>query len=120
MLIIVVLYFLFSVQPAFLPGGQIQDTNASAAEDITFMCNVEGLPLPSIVWYMDGQQVTETGKFGIHTVSDEVARRRYSNLTIVDVAKTDEGTFWCNASNFLFEMFEVMSVAGTLVVNCKF
>ena len=105
--------------PEFLPNGQPQDVNASASENVTFVCNVEGLPLPTIVWYMDGMEVTESDKLVIETVSDGDARTNSSSLTIINAVRADEGAFWCNASNFLFETFEVMSTIGSLVVNCK-
>ena len=106
------------VTPEFLPNGQPQDVNASAAENVTFVCNVEGLPLPTIVWYMDGQEVVGNDKLVIKVEPSEQEKRNSSSLTVMNVVRSNEGTFWCNASNFLFETFEVMSTIGTLVVNC--
>ena len=93
--------------------------NASASENVTFVCNVRGLPLPTIIWYTDGEEVIQSDKLVIETVSNETERTNMSTLTIMNAVRADEGTFWCNASNFLFERFEVMSTIGSLVVNCK-
>ena len=104
------------VTPEF-PGKVAAIINASAGQDITIVCNTEGLPLPNVTWYKDNEVVIEEDGIIISENSGE--RNVNSTLTILSVIRVDDGVYWCNATNFLFVEFETMSPTTTLTVYCK-
>ncbi len=112
------LLFWYIVVPSF-PGANFTLLNASAGQTIVFICNTEGSPLPNITWYKDDEELFDTNRINISTMSIE-SQQMISNLTITDITRNDGGVYWCNATNFRFVLFESMSPTTSLTVFCKY
>ena len=61
----------------------------------TFACSFAGSPPPSIEWLHNGTTVTAGTRVSISTVGEE------SQLSVMDVAATDTGSYQCVAVNSL-------------------
>ena len=90
---------------------------ASAGQNITLVCNTEGLPLPNVTWFKDGYKVKPSGTIDIQETKGD--RNINSTLSLFNVTLSDEGVYWCNATNFLFVHFETESPNTTLTVHCE-
>ena len=107
----------YIVTPTF-PGKVNQTVNASAGENVTLVCNAEGLPLPNITWFKNGSPVEETETVVIRETKGN--RNRNSTLTLYGVDHTADGRYYCTASNFLFVFFINTSPVTSIVVHCEF
>lgn len=71
--------------------------------NVTFQCEVNGYPRPTIRWYKDAKEITNNDK----TV------RKGNNLVITTVWVKDEGIYQCTANNGI----EMIHQAASLIVG---
>jgi hypothetical protein len=67
-------------------------------------CNVEGKPIPDIVWYLGKERLPQNAKYPAYSVTRE------SKLS-VPIGSLENNTFLCNASNP--QSFDVYHAKGT-------
>ena len=81
---------------AMIVGGP-QSTAVPIGQSASFSCNVTGEPTPTILWQFNGQQITESSKYTVSTLtSGDVTR---SMLTVSALLTSDSGTYSCYAEN---------------------
>ena len=102
--------------PTF-PGKMDATIMASAGQNITLVCNTEGLPLPNVTWFKDGYEVEESENIIIQETKGN--QNINSTLSLFNVTLSDEGVYWCSAINFLFVIYETKSPNTTLIVQCE-
>ena len=82
-------------------------------DNVTFTCDVDGNPVPTISWTRDGSLVKN--------VNDNFTRISFSHdkkqLTITNVSRTDSGEYRCVAKN---RVGDETSNAASLDVQCKY
>ena len=88
--------------------NETQDERGTAS----FICNVTGEPLPTIIWYFDGNPVDEANimKYEISVLNTTTIS---STLIIMNIQSSDGGTYTCNATNVVSSD----TSSGVLTVN---
>lgn len=64
-------------------------------EIIELECEVKGNPMPTITWYHNKRPIKETRNMRLKTIKET----GYSQLTIFEIFKDDEGEIKCVAEN---------------------
>ncbi|KAI8491534.1 hypothetical protein Bbelb_307340, partial [Branchiostoma belcheri] len=82
------------------------DTSANLYDTAQLTCRAQGSPVPVITWYKDSGQVAATDRISF-SQNNEL-------LTIMNVQRTDQGAYYCEASS---NLGTVRSNGGTLDVN---
>ena len=88
------------------------------AENITFLCQAVGEPVPDISWYFNGVMINvsdNSSKYMIMSRSLNTTTTE-NTLTVYNVTSSDVGTYSCNATNIVGND----SSSGHLQVNGKF
>ena len=88
------------------------------AENITFLCQAVGEPVPDISWYFNGVMINvsdNSSKYMIMYRSFNTTTTE-NTLTVYNVTSSDVGTYSCNATNIVGND----SSSGHLQVNGKF
>ena len=78
-------------------------------DNVTFTCDVDGNPVPTISWTRDGSPLNASGR--ISFADDK------KQLTITNVNRTDSGEYQCVAKN---RVGSDTSKSASLNVQCKF
>ena len=98
-------------------GSSINEEVRNQGENVTFLCQTVGEPVPDIIWYFNNDVMLNVSdsKYIIHsrTVNVSIAENA---LTIYDVTSSDVGTYTCISSN---EIGDVSSF-GILTVTSEF
>ena len=82
-------------------------------QNVTFSCEVEGNPTPSVTWTKNGQRLNIEANSRLTASSANNSH----NLTITDVHRSDGGQYRCVANN---SVNSSTSSAAELEVNCKY
>ena len=88
------------------------------ADNITFLCQAVGEPVPDISWYFNGVMINvsdNSSKYMIMSRSLNTTTTE-NTLTVYNVTSSDVGTYSCNATNAVGND----SSSGHLQVNGKF
>ena len=88
------------------------------ADNITFLCQAVGEPVPDISWYFNGVMINvsdNSSKYIIMSRSLNITTTE-NTLTVYNVTSSDVGTYSCNATNIVGND----SNSGHLQVNGKF
>ena len=116
----------------FLAPGRIITAPGEAMPQLTqqveFNCTVYGNTFPEISWYgLDGELLEDVaGKIEIEETLNSTLYTT-SLLRILDVARVDNGTYTCNATNTVTQNADVLSgdsgeyyliVIGKLIYQC--
>lgn len=96
------LYIFSPVDVAILSTGHSVELDSGV--DISFNCQVVGLPAPTITWFKDGELIlTSQTNFGIETMVVEQGISRAVNISsilhVTDISVDDTGLYSCRASN---------------------
>ena len=63
-------------------------------------CNASGVPLPTFKWYQDDIEITDSSRISsdilINEVNDGLVQ---STLTFPEIELSDDGDYYCEASN---------------------
>ena len=102
-----------------------QDTTVNETDPVMLMCDVRGVPLPSIEWTLPDGSILEAPErarrqespriFAETSVSDDTPYEASSILFIDFVSRDDEGDYTCTAVNQ-----QSASETATLTVQGKF
>lgn len=78
-------------------------TLRTSDNNITLSCHVNGNPLPEVNWVLNAQIIDGTyryqGEVKYYITQTSMENSKWVNLTIVDVATTDNGEYLCVAKN---------------------
>ena len=101
------------VTPAIWP--RVIDQTQFEEDDVVFICQVSGEPVPVINWYFSGTIVnveTDLNKFNVSQSSINITTIN-NILTVMNVESSDVGTYTCNATNVVSSD----TSSGVLTVN---
>ena len=87
-------------------------------ENVTFLCQAVGEPVPDISWYFNGVMINvsdNSNKYMITSRSLNITTTE-NTLTVYNVTSSDVGTYTCNSSNIIGSV----TSSGTLTVTSKY
>lgn len=93
--------------PKILGRHSEESLKAKAGVPVTIICNVVGVPIPTILWQRNGMYLTQNTSDTI--ISDD------GSLTILNVTKESAGSYTCDAEN----LGGIAQRAYYLQVHCK-
>lgn len=107
------------VEIEFLPYVSIERPRYGQAlqYDAILSCHVESFPSPSIVWYKDGQALTDNQHYeiSIYATSEEFTD---TTLKVKRIEKKQYGIYICRATNKLGYDFKEIELFETVNVIC--
>ena len=92
---------LFAVIPSI--EFSINDEIRDQEENVTFLCEAVGEPVPDISWYFNDVMIyvsDNSSKYMIESRSLNITTTE-NTLTVYTVTSSDVGTYTCNASNVI-------------------
>ena len=97
--------------------SSIENEIRDQAENVTFLCQAVGEPVPDISWYFNGVMINisyNSSKYMIISRSFNTTTTE-NTLTVYNVTSSDVGTYTCNASNVIGKV----TSSGILTVTSK-
>ena len=76
----------------------VTDETKSGKNPIKFTCRAMGAPLPNIIWYYNGSEISSSDAFKI-SINESGETLVKSLLTIKNPQSSDVGTYTCEAKN---------------------
>jgi len=78
---------------------EVEDQTQNEGSTVSFTCQADGEPVPTISWYFNGVPVDKT-----NTMKYRIIPRLFTNaiedtLLIMSVESSNVGTYTCNATN---------------------
>ena len=107
------LTFYFAVIPSI--NNLIETKVRDQMENVTFVCQAVGEPVPDISWYFNDVMINvsdNSSKYMIMSRSLNITTTE-NTLTVYNVTSSDVGTYTCNATNVVGND----STSGLLQVN---
>ena len=107
-------YFLYLVIPSI--ENLIDNEIVNERNNVTFLCQSVGEPVPGISWYFNGVMINvpdNSSKYMI--VSRSLNITTENALTVYNVTSSDVGTYTCNSSNIIGSI----TSSGILTVTSK-
>ena len=108
--------FSFAVSPSI--NSLIENEIRQETENVTFLCQAVGEPVPDISWYFNGVMINvsdNSSKYMIMSRSLNITTTE-NTLTVYNVTLSDVGIYTCNSSN----MIGSVTNSGILTVTSKF
>ena len=108
--------FYFTVIPTI--SNSIITQIGDQTENVTFLCQAVGEPVPDISWYFNGVMINvsdNSSKYMIMSRSLNITTTE-NTLTVYNVTSSDVGTYTCNSSNIIGSV----TSSGILTVTSKF
>ena len=96
----------------------INDEIRNQEENVTFLCQAVGEPVPDISWYLNDVMINvsdNSSKYMIVSRSFNITTTE-NTLTVYNVTSSDVGTYTCNASNIIGSV----TSSGILTVTSKY
>ena len=81
----------------------VSDEVINETENVTFLCQAVGEPVPDISWYFNGVMINasdNSSKYMIVSRSLNITTTE-NTLTVYNVTSSDVGTYSCNATNII-------------------
>ena len=81
----------------------VDDEIRNQEENVTFLCEAVGEPVPDISWYFNDVMINvsdNSSKYMIVSRSLNITTTE-NKLTVYNVTSSDVGTYTCNASNII-------------------
>ena len=75
----------------------IDDVETTVGDSAHFYCQAGGIPVPELLWYRAGKQITDNNRFLVH--HNEFDKYTDSTLIVVDVKSEDSGSYHAVATN---------------------
>ena len=92
---------------------ELMDETQNEGGIASFICQADGVPLPTISWYLNGAPLDESNT-AKYMITDRPIQNAISNiLNIRNVESSDVGTYTCNATNVVSSDIS----SGVLTVN---
>ena len=106
--------------PVVIPSieNSLNDEIKDQEENVTFLCQAVGEPVPDISWYFNDVMINvsdNSSKYMIVSKSLNITTTE-NTLTVYDIVSPDAGTYTCNSSNIIGSV----TSSGTLTVTSKF
>ena len=99
--------------------GVINDEIIDQEENVTFLCEAVGEPVPNISWYFNDVMIINvsdnSSKYMIVSRSLNITTTE-NTLTVYNVTSSDVGKYTCNASNIIGSV----TSSGILTVTSEF
>ena len=106
----------FAVIPSI--NNSIKNEISNQTENVTFLCQAVGEPVPDISWYFNGVMINvsdSSSKYMIMSRSLNITTTE-NTLTVYNLTSSDVGTYTCDSSN----MIGSVTSSGILSVTSKF
>ena len=104
---------------AVIPNiGSIDDEITNEKDNVKFICQSVGEPVPHIIWYFNDVMINvsdNSSKYMIVSRSLNITTTE-NTLTVYNVTSSDVGTYTCNSSNIIGSV----TSSGILTVTSKF
>ena len=102
-----------------IPSIEISPNNEirNQEENVTFLCQSVGEPVPDISWYFNGVMINvsdNSSKYMIVSRSLNITTTE-NTLTVYNVTSSDVGTYTCNSSNVIGSV----TSSGILTITSK-
>ena len=97
--------------------NSIENQVSDQTENVTFLCQSVGEPVPDISWYFNGVMINvsdNSSKYMIMSRSLNITTTE-NTLTVYNVTSSDVGTYTCNSSNIIGSV----TSSGILTVTSK-
>ena len=96
------------------PDDKIRDQT----ENVTFLCQAVGEPVPDIIWYFNDVIINVSDNSSTYMIVSRSLNitTTENTLTVYNVTSSDVGTYTCNSSNFIGSV----TSSGILTVTSKF
>ena len=112
-------YLYLSALYSVIPNIEIliNDEIKNQTENVTFLCQAMGEPIPDISWYFNDVMINisdNSSKYMIMSRSLNVTTTE-NTLTVYNVTSSDVGTYTCNSSNIIGSV----TSSGILTVTSK-
>ena len=100
--------YIYATVPASLINDHGREVEVERGKNSTLNCTADGHPLPTITWWRNGVQLTDSSKYSITAESSTGFRSSVypgimqvrSELTIISTAfRTDDGSYTCRAQS---------------------
>ena len=98
--------------------SSVNNEISNQTENVTFLCQAVGEPVPDISWYFNGVLINVSdnrSKYMIMSRSLNITTTE-NTLTVYNVTSSDVGTYTCNSSNIIGSV----TSSGILTVTSKF
>ena len=98
--------------------SSIENVVINQTENVTFLCQAVGGPVPDISWYFNDVMINvsdNSSKYMIVSRSLNITTTE-NTLTVYNVTSSDVGTYTCTSSNFIGST----TSSGILTVTSKF
>ena len=108
--------FIFVVIP--IVQSPINNEVRNQSENVTFLCQAVGEPVPDISWYFNGVMINVSDNSSKYMIMSRTLNMTTTEntLTVYNVTSSDVGFYSCNATNIGGND----STSGHLQVNSKF
>ena len=98
--------------------GSINNQIINQEENVTFLCQAVGEPVPDINWYFNSVMINvsdNSSKFMIVSRSLNITTTE-NTLTVYNATSSDVGTYTCNSSNAVGSLasFGILTVTSKL------
>ena len=87
-------------------------------DNVTFLCQSVGRPVPGISWYFNGVMINVSDNSSKYMIVSRLLNitTTENTLTVYNVTSSDVGTYTCNSSNKIGSI----TSSGILTVTSKF
>ena len=113
-------YFLYTVIPSI--GNSVDNEIRNQSENVTFLCQSVGEPVPDISWYFNGVMINvsdNSSKYMIVSRSLNITTTE-NTLTVYNVTSSDVGTYTCNSSNIIGSVTSSGILTVTSELSCNY
>ena len=109
------LFSLYTVAPSI--QDLIEDEIRDQTENVTFLCQTVGKPVPDISWYFNGAMIIVSDNSSKYLITSRLSNMTTTEntLTVYNVTSLDVGTYTCNSTNFIGSS----TSSGILTVTSK-
>ena len=107
--------YYFTVIPSII--NSINNEVSDQTENVTFLCQAVGEPVPDISWYFNGVMINVSDNSSKHIIMSKSLNitTTENTLTVYNVTSSDVGTYTCDSSNIIGSVTN----SGILTVTSK-
>ena len=109
------LFYVYTVAPSI--QDLIEDEIRDQTENVTFLCQTVGEPVPDISWYFNSVMINVSYNSSKYLIMSRLLNMTTTEntLTVYNVTSLDVGTYTCNLTNFIGSSIS----SGILTVTSK-
>ena len=111
----IIFIYYFTVIPSIIKS--INNEVSDQTENVTFLCQAVGEPVPDISWYFNGVMINISDNSSKHMIISRSLNitTTENTLTVYNVTSSDVGTYTCDSSNIIGSVTN----SGILTVTSK-